>query len=1359
MSMSTTYQVNNIIKYTLSAFNGAINEDSLSNTRKTGEAICKYLILLNRGEVEGQDILAARKSGHDFSPLPINSKIPQFNELLQICKKHKYFSAKQHFNDKTFHRLDDIRFGGNKGSHPPNDINQEPTKEDIDFCLSLLKEVVKWFWNEILVQELPLTITNAFKGQIDDSILNDSVTIEWERLYQTCNAFASNKQKLVLISSPVLDGASEAQLTLLSRVKWSFVLDFNPSSMETGLFKSVENELQDQQIHPITIEQREQKNPLVSNSTFAINWFFANGINSVASTVTTGERNWRLKYADFTKRLISEFTNQKIQNITLVFLWDEIDYIKRIIEVFDDCISNQNLLKIVILYQNDDQKPVLEKQFSTYQASFFNISIAELSEGISRTIIVKSTKSGKKAFQVPARTETGKETFIDIGPKFLSFLDRGIETLYQGIENDSIITEERAFYKGQTINWKELAKEVDVRRNKMDILTSKVKSLLEKTKGGYPIELIHKPGAGGTTLSRRIAFEFHDKYPTILVSKFFRDKTNEAIFQLADLTQKPILAVVDGSQITQNQLMDLVRRTNIDKKHVVFLYVQRSYNEPLREEDKRVQLNDQMLDTIEQARFVERYSTIAQDGSKEIVKLLALKNPSQCEVIDFGLTAYENDFSIDKVESYLLSYLSQVPSNQLKFAGFCALIYYYAQKSTSEYWFSDLFTSGRLSTEVAERPLNERYITKLLFQEFDSTISEETEFWRPRFNRFAKEILQLSLVGLEPSKKSNWQDYLSAWGVSLIRSCRDNNQYLTNDLSDLFKSLFLNRDNEDVLGTDESYETSLTVDRHFSKIIKDIADKDKQLAIFKTLVECYPNEAHFKGHLGRFLYKKAESLIEYEEALIEIESAIELGETDFILWHIKGMCNSDRISFLLRNDWSQYTANELNSFEQSIQEMATDASEDFQKSRELNQHNLHSHTAQIQMMLKVIAFGKEAKKQSSEAFISDKNNKWYESQIEVILELLDEAEYIIDISKDVEGGRFIEKSTTMVAGCQAQLSSLIGNIKAASDKFKSLSETADREMRPYFRKMFVYSTLAGKIGYNFKNYKNGWSKLSDHEFDTLKTALENNIREQPANPNNIKLWLQAVRNSGRYYSLDDCIAVVKQWYDNTKNFELSHFEATYYLYVLYACKSLSTDNSLEKEIANKAKDYLRECTERTNNDRYTFEWFGKGSGVRMMVNHTVLGKMTNEKTFFNADVLQLVEGTIVSMEKGQKGKIKTKSGLDVFFVPSQGNFDLETELLQNVKFFVGFRQTGLVAWQVRRTKEVTPLPISNDTEIEDFDTPTITEEPVKEKPEAKKAEDTVYKLVSEQKPELKILGKMDLEQLEKYSRNKKKKNN
>lgn len=1274
MASKITEKTNDLVIHILNAFKHYKSHDdsALTYIRKGCEAMCKIIILKQKGEINGIKIINGEIDKINFSVT--NVKSLDLSNLIFTCKSHKWFDNNKKVNEKLYYKFEDLRSFTNNGAHDNIDENSKPKLDDIQYCIVIFKNIIKWFWKDKLLLDLPQSVIDA----IADAEINDEILIkndEWNYLSNLCDNFSSTTQNF-LISPPKFKDLSNEQLMILSKINWNIIFDFDINSKKDGLFNAFKGNVV-RSIRPITIEQINQKN-IISSSKHTTNWFFATGISDIPTSVVTNYREWRTKkYISLLGQIIDDYINQSSQSqLNVIILYDEVNYIEKIIEEISDKYP-ENLLNIILLSDNEDKFYSMTEKFDNI--NMINISIIEFVQSINSSIQSKNVDI--KSIQIPAKKDDN-DIFIDIKDNYLSLLDKDIEILHKSIHN--LIPQEDellSFYKGGVIQWNELANEIEVRRDIEKEVFEKVETYLNKQSSKGPIiELYHNPGSGGTTLSRKIAFNLKDKYPVVIINSYKRSVTSQGLFDLSELTKKPILAVVESHNVNVNDLNSLIRENNAAKKHIVYLYLQRYYKQTSVSKSKasEVYLKDSMATIDERDRFVNKFSLNIPSREKYVTMLKGYQ-PSEFEVIDFSLTAFEDDFSKDKIKDYVKTYLQQIPQNQKEFIVYTCLFYYYTQSSISEFWFYKKFINYSLAKELTSSQI----ISKLLIREKDES-GDYNGFWRPRFNQFAKIIVSVSL---DTSENGNWKDFLSEWSNKFINDCRESNEFLIDEIRVAFKKMFLLRNNEDVIGLDNIDDIN---NNKFSQLINDVKDSNQQKQIFKNLTTCYPSEAHYRAHFGRFLFEKQESEEDLDLAKIEISEAISLGQNDYNLWHLKGMCNRKTIEFKLNKNYNL----DVTAFEEFFHWLKTETEEAqnyFANSKEIRSDNLHCHTAEIQMLIRVINFAKEKlyPEISINSFLILRENIWYENQLNKILELIEEANYIIELSTDMDNAKHMNKARNMIEDGEAKTFKLLGDITKAIDKYKKMSETSHNSSRPYFRKMFVFSTLASKVHGDMKKIKFAWSLISDYERKEILRLIESNIHDQPGISSNYRIWLQCVRYNSNFVSLEDVINRIRIWYDNSGQNRISRLEATYYNYVFNAIALIERGESLNEIQLNKTLGYIHECKEITTNDKFNFEWYGVGTGSKKILNYVELGSMKNEgaKLFEDDSKLQEVEGTIVTIDDRQKGKIKLKSGLEAFFVPAVGKFEKGKDETTTVKFYVSFRYDGLQAWQVRRLEK------------------------------------------------------------------------
>lgn len=1307
-------------------------EHCTQDFRKSCEALFKILIFEKYGSANGLKIILGEI---DCQLVISDNKELGYSSLWNAAKNSLQFEP------KLTGAFKDIKEYGDNGAHNRNLIQKKVEYIDAEQCKTQSYKITKWLYESLFIISIPTSLKNAYEGVITE-ISNETPHSEiWNNFYSFVDEF-TKYNKYILIVPPEFKGCSDLEIQALSKINWSFILDFNPKSKLNGLYQLFEEFYKDKLI-PITIEQKGQKN-IVGEGVFMTNWLFANGISTFAHTITSGIKGWmQNKYPAFITELFRDFFSKSTKRYTIIYLYDKIEFIEEIVRSISQINEDRNdLIKHVFVYQNPDLQPRIQ-EFEKFGIQFdtFNLKINEIISGISSTQL--ATIDGKsKAIIVPARTAREEITTKDISSSYTTLLDNDIEVVHQQIDHSLEDSKETipSFYKGQKIIWKDISNEIDVRRNKTNNIVEKIRNLLLTSKSSVKFELKHFPGAGGTTVGRRVAFELRNEYPTILISKYNRTKTHILISDLADQVQKSILAIVEASQINNNELDELIRRCNSDKKNIIFLYLVRTYSK-VKDSEKTSLLKATMLDIGERDRFVSKFKNYAI--KKDELNSFIIKQPSECELIDFSLSLDLEEFNEDHILNYVKGYVDKMTEKQLTFVKYVAIIYYYSQNSVSDLIFRNLFASKSLSEELRQISIDNQFIRKLLLQEMDMN-EESTEYWRPRFSKFSEFILKILI---DP----NWKDHISIHVIELIKNCKENNQYLDDEVRKILRSVLLERNNQDLLGSEEEWK-GLASNEQFSSLLKDLGEKQKQREVLQALVENYPEESHFLGHFGRFLYEKAEEINDYKEAEDYINKSFdEGGDTDSNLQHIAGMCQRRILEFYSRT----YNSSDFNKDDLLLEliERTNLANRYFNTSREIDPYNIHAYIAQIQTIIHVIDFGKQISGISKkEAFITNVEFSWFAEQFSKAIQLIDEAKIVIEHLEANGKSNFLNKSNNYLRQGEAKTYEILGDYSSSISTFKSLSDTADRNLRPYFRSMYIYAILLKKVKGQRKDISSAWEQLNEEEITSIDNALNSNILQDPGNIQSFRMWLKFVRYSSKSISLNEILTKIKIWYENSSDNQISNLECSYYLYVIYSCLAIRAGDSFSDFNVKEAQRFISVCNGKSNNSKFTYEWYGKGDGIKMLVNHKdhVIDDFSN---------LLEVNGAISNIYSKQQGKIKLECGLDAFFVPVHNNFIQGKDETTEVVFYVGFRHDGLMAWNVRRvySSEVKPeeeirsvIVIKEEFEeinrVEDIEDIEVSTSDV--------AADEIFRTEITKIEVPKIVGKIDLSQFDKFKKKK-----
>lgn len=73
---------------------------------------------------------------------------------------------------------------------------------------------------------IPPELSQAYEGTISDTLVATFRSSDWEELLNYTDSFSS-QNKYILVAPPKFIDCSNSQIQVLSRINWSFVIDFD----------------------------------------------------------------------------------------------------------------------------------------------------------------------------------------------------------------------------------------------------------------------------------------------------------------------------------------------------------------------------------------------------------------------------------------------------------------------------------------------------------------------------------------------------------------------------------------------------------------------------------------------------------------------------------------------------------------------------------------------------------------------------------------------------------------------------------------------------------------------------------------------------------------------------------------------------------------------------------------------------------------------------------------------------------------------------------------------------------------------------------------------------------------------------
>ena len=245
----------------------------------------------------------------------------------------------------------------------------------------------------------------------------------------------------------------------------------------------------------------------------------------------------------------------------------------------------------------------------------------------------------------------------------------------------------RDFLLGAPISWYELGLHYDVDRDQAVRLHRQVESELKGKKSVRLMNLYHAPGAGGSTVAKRLMWDCHRTYPCVLLRRSDPQATAERLYRLAALTGQSVFVMLDGSQITERQADELFDQIRARQIPAVLLQVLRRFHEQT--EQRRTFYLQSTLTPNEAQRFVEVF---AREQPTRRQRLESLKNSGLARLrtaFYFGLETFGTDFK--GLEPYVGTLTRDLTVDQMRILAFIAIAHhYYAQRAINREAFTSV---------------------------------------------------------------------------------------------------------------------------------------------------------------------------------------------------------------------------------------------------------------------------------------------------------------------------------------------------------------------------------------------------------------------------------------------------------------------------------------------------------------------------------------------------------------------------------------------------------------------------------------------------------------------------------------------
>jgi len=995
--------------------------------------------------------------------------------------------------------------------------------------------------------------------------------------------------------------------------------------------------------------------------------------------------------------------------------------------------------KVAIQTELNDDFMSLFKDFDSFLFDYHSL--------VHNGFALKQPKSSfdEKDYIVPAFTIDRRHTWVALDSAIYEDLkSKYIELIHKNIGR-SRSDDNHNFYLGDEISWSDIiwrGKGKDVLRNKVQqiILPEVLELLQNKPKGFWLYKLYHDASAGGTTASKRIAFEVGAQlpvsFPTIFIRKYIPNETAKGIANLYEKTDdKPILAIIEEFEIGEKLIDRLETEIRDLQKNLVVLYVCRNGNSE--DLEGKIRKLPSQLETVEIAAFEDTFSDENHAKKKE---LLEIKNgpPKYVTPFIYGLTAFGKDFK--KLDTYVDSVLNSIANQKIQATlGFIALIGKYTQNPVPEFLFYNyLNIDGPLSAVLDEQ--EQENIDKLFSFTEEKEGGTYVRCLKVKNQLFANDLTEKILTSRNPENRHLWKANLKNWLLEFISIAE--NAYVDGQLYPLDKrlldSLFIDKEN---ISDDEGRS-------NFSRLITQINhepdgyEQSRQILTELALAFSeYPDDAFYSQHLARLYYNSAKNEqgpdinrkeLYFNKSILHAQGAVALylkkSERDKSLsglYHTLGHASMLNIEFIVFNFNSFATVEKIDEKVKTLFKISSDALEECLS---IDENSTYAYVSYSYLIVQILEFGRRVSGHTTFIdFFEDEEYEWYLSKrdlgIEIITKALDfwskfntnkrDDYYENEIKLNNKKHQFqlmIEQSHSKLLIFKKYQ----GQSLTKKEFEYKISSSKTTQIKILWQNAYIESVLGEK---NFSNYNVGISKLNANDLYEIVQLLRFNLEFSPT-LRDLKRWLRSTRSDLFYIDVQTAInfleyvhKVVVDRNNHGKSDNLLTIEISYYLYCLNTIQVLNSQQSVDNEKVNKAIEFQKFCK---NSARQlalrrtaSYEWLGLNNknGFEQLVSRDKLGDITATKYDFFKDfsMLREVTGVIKSVGSGSEGterktgeiELDNNPRLRAFFIPIYGgyvendnggeercHFDNTNNVNTRVKFFLGFSFDGLRAYQV-----------------------------------------------------------------------------
>jgi len=919
---------------------------------------------------------------------------------------------------------------------------------------------------------------------------------------------------------------------------WSLIIDFRTEALDDGQFQSL----------PRVFRQSwpGQQPPDMKLLTRGGLWYFANGRSDLSGVPPAASSvEWRRRYRrsldDFLTRIAETISPPDVRIFVLCdgFAADQLRFV---VESIDSAF--RSALAPVVLATKTGQFPKLDTA---------PIISTDLDTAIQVLLGARAPKRKESEIALLPRRGGSTVSLQAVPSDLLEKVGRDLTLVFRN-RGQTFPTGRMFgvdFRRGMPIEWAELAQGLDVPRASFGAYRKQIEDALNAS-GNHTVNLLHEPSAGGTTLSRRLAWEFMETFPVVGLDQISADTSSylREIFQFCSL---PVLVLMEASVVTESERESLLQQLREDNTRAVFLWVSRIYGQRTATDVLSGKLDDQEAALfrdvyLEQVTDKRRASDLEQLAT--LAELKEQRNP-----FFFGLTAFGEKFL--GVDRLVHGVIDNATEQERMLLIDLALVSLYSNDGFPLHEFDELCAL----LNDGQRPVAD-----------DSLFVLRTG----THVRVSHALLAEKALALLARNTHEWRTDLPMFSTALLGHLRRLEHAVSDRVQTVIQTLFITRDIESALQADtDLHAGGLSMQRRFSPLINELGSVTQARTILRSVANQWPMEPHYAAHLVRhLLYEEPK---EVDEAIAIALRAKDMPRAidDAAVIHVVGMAYRVRMEQRLREAASE--GQRLDEIEELNRADFQQAIDYFARATGAKPNNEHGLVATIQTVAELLRQSVAiAKSKDLSDFLKPPARRWY-------MEALALAEDTIEVLRDrPRTSKRAQRTIAVWNHVYGKIDKVINDLRVLATRYEDMS----------IRRALCSAIVARS--------KHRWGTINQGDLMTIAQMMERNITQQGVRDADVRRWFAAYRRMNTF-DISFAIERLIDWH----NLNPKAVDPVYYLYVLYFLRWL-TAASPREGLATQVTEWLKRCqANRPFGQRtWSFDWLERhGTSYRIVHFH------------------------------------------------------------------------------------------------------------------------------------------------------------